>query len=78
MSLGEEKGSAMSGECSEGFTEEGASAGWKGGWERRRMASRIVGWKGPPWGECWKRWVGRTWPRVKNVDNALINFSSKT
>ena len=48
MSLGEEKGSEMSGERSEGFTGEGASAGRKGGGERRRMASRIVGWKGPP------------------------------
>ena len=48
MSLGEEKGSEISGERSERFTGKGASAGRKGGRERRRMASRIVGWKGPP------------------------------
>ena len=48
MSPGEEKGSEMSGERSEGFTGEGVSAGRNGGWDRRRMASRIVGWKGPP------------------------------
>lgn len=48
MSLGEEKGSVMSGERREGSTAEGAAAGRKGGWERRRMASRMVGWKGPP------------------------------
>lgn len=48
MSLGEEKGSEISGERSKGLTVEGASAARKGGWERRRMASRIVGWKGPP------------------------------
>ena len=48
MSLGEEKGSEMSGERNEGSTGVGESVGRKGGWERRRMASRIVGWKGPP------------------------------
>lgn len=65
----------MSGEESEG---EGGGAGvrgcWgmvKGGWERRRTASVMVGWKGPPWGEWARRWVGRVWPRVKKVDANL-------
>lgn len=71
VSLGEEKGSEISGERMERSTGEGESAGRNGGCERRRTASRIVGWKGPPCGEWWRRWVGRTWPRVKKEEKAL-------
>lgn len=42
-----------------------------GGWESRRMASRMVGWKSPPWGEWWIRCVGRVWPSVQKRSRAL-------
>ncbi len=51
MWVGEEKGSERSGECREGFTGGEGEAGVNEGLERRRMASRRVGWKGPPCGE---------------------------
>lgn len=44
----------------------------KGFEERSRMAWAIVGWNKPPYGEYADRWVGSTWPRVKNVDSALF------
>lgn len=50
------KGSGRSGRSGE--------RGW-GGRERRRMAWVREGWKGPPWGEWARRWVGRVCPRVK-------------
>lgn len=43
----------------EGDVEEGTEYDWE---ERRRIACVIVGWNRPPKGECWSRWVGRTWP----------------
>ena len=48
MSPGEEKGSEMSGDNMDGSTGEGVSTERNGGRERRRTASRMVGWKGPP------------------------------
>ena len=48
--------------------EEGVE---KGGWESRRTASVMVGWKRPPWGEWARRWVGSVWPRLKNVVKIL-------
>lgn len=62
--VGDEKGSVREG-------EGGEVGGEKGGRESRRMASRRVGWKGPPWGSWWRRCVGRVWPRMKKVDMAL-------
>lgn len=41
------------------------------GRERRRTASRRVGWKSPPNSECAVRWVGSTWPNVKKEDKIL-------
>lgn len=40
--------------------------------DKRRMASVKVGWKRPPCWECFKRWVGRTWPYVKKDAKALL------
>jgi hypothetical protein len=54
--------------------DNGALPGWlpANGWaESRRIACGMVDWKAPPWGEYRRRWVGRTWPRLKNVDRAL-------
>lgn len=35
------------------------------------MAWVRAGWKGPPKGECLRRWQGRTWPWVKKVEKIL-------
>lgn len=51
--------------------EDGGKVFVNGARERRRIACVIVGWKRPPWGECARRWVGRVWPREKNVARAL-------
>lgn len=69
--MGDEKGSEMSGDLKERSTGEAVLEGVNGGRESRRMASRRVGWKGPPWGSLCRRCVGRTWPRTKKVDIAL-------
>lgn len=61
----------MSGDDSERLTGRAEPVGENGGRESRRTASRMVGWKGPPCGSLWRRCVGRTWPRTKNVDIAL-------
>ena len=37
------------------------------------MAWVIVGWKSPPYWEYAARWVGRVWPKEKNVDSALLD-----
>jgi hypothetical protein len=39
--------------------------------DSRRMASLTTGWNGPPKGECFSRWHGRTWPCVKKVEKSL-------
>ena len=70
--FGDEKGSEMSGDWMEGLSGGAEVVGVKGGRERRRMASRMVGWKGPPWGSLWRRWVGRVWPKTKKVDIGLL------
>ena len=64
--VGAENGSVM-----EGVDEGIGGWGGKGGRESSRMASSMVGWKGPPWGSWCRRCVGRTWPRMKKVDMAL-------
>ena len=46
--VGDEKGSGMSGERIERSIEEGVSVEVNGRRDRRRTASRMVGWKGPP------------------------------
>lgn len=35
------------------------------------MACVMQGWKRPPWGECFDRWQGRTWPWVKKEEKSL-------
>lgn len=64
-----------SGECGEGSARGGGVGGGverrEVGSQRRRTAWVMVGWKRPPWGECTRRWVGRTWPRVKKVERNL-------
>lgn len=49
----------------------GGDGGGGGGKESRRMACVKAGWKGPPKGECFSRWQGRTWPWVKKVEKNL-------
>lgn len=39
--------------------------------ERMRMASDMVGWNRPPYGECLNRYVGRVLPRLKKVVRTL-------
>jgi hypothetical protein len=39
--------------------------------ESKRIACVMVGWKRPPNDECAERWVGKTCPRVKNVERPL-------
>jgi hypothetical protein len=46
----------------------------EGGVERRRRAWVTAGWKGPPKGECLRRWQGRTWPCVKKVEKILLRW----
>ena len=70
-SLGEEKGSEISGELNEWSAGKAELVGENGGRESKRTASRRVGWKGPPCRSLWRRCVGRTWPRTKKVDIAL-------
>ena len=70
-SLGEEKGSEISGKLNEWSTGKAELVGENRGRESKRTASRRVGWKGPPCRSSWKRCVGRTWPRTKKVDIAL-------
>lgn len=76
MCEGDENGSSRSGESRDGSPREDDS--WskaevvEGGRERRRTASRRVGWKSPPNSECAARWVGSTWPKVKKVDKNLL------
>ena len=42
------------------------------GWsEIRRTACVMVGWKGPPNGECLRRCVGSTWPEKNQADRIL-------
>lgn len=78
MWFGEEKGSVRSGEERERSTggacvgeECGVVKGWR---DIRRTASIMVGWKRPPRGECPRRWVGRVWPKVKNMEVNLLSF----
>ena len=61
----------MSGDDNERLTGRAELVGVKGERESKRTASRMVGWKGPPWGSLWRRCVGRTWPSTKKVDIAL-------
>jgi len=69
----DEKGSERSGLRTDllGFVG-GSLASMKGPRESNRMAWVIVGWKRPPYSECILRCVGRTWPRVKKVESALM------
>ena len=45
--------------------------------DRRRIACVIVGWNGPPWGECLERWVGSVCPNVKNAASGLYACGEK-
>jgi hypothetical protein len=45
-----------------------------GGEERRRIAWVMAGWKGPPKGECLRRWQGRTWPWPKKAEKVLMGM----
>jgi len=75
VSAPEVKGSEISGllGLKETFDTGDSGISFEKGWEdRRRIAWAIVGWKGPPCCEYADRCVGRTWPNVKNVDNALF------
>lgn len=74
---GDEKGSERDGAEGE-MSGPSLSAGVVGdawgeerGAETRRTASVMVGWKRPPRGECFKRWVGRTWPEKNQAEVIL-------
>lgn len=55
-------GKSLDGSC-DGF--EACVCCVKGRADRSFMDSVMVGWKRPPWGEWWRRCVGRHWPSEK-------------